>query len=98
MTSPSALTSTPAAPATTITMETSTSSGSAAHKIEKLIGQDNYIIWRTRMIDILVDLSFYDNVDGTTPEPTSSDAAANAKRKSTDRKALSAICLRCSDS
>ncbi|KAJ1299688.1 hypothetical protein OPQ81_011080 [Rhizoctonia solani] len=80
-------------------MTESVSVGSSAHKIDKLVGQENFTIWRTRMIDILVDLGYYDVIDGTSTMPDeTSDADGHRKWKNTDRKALSAIRLHCSDS
>ncbi|KAG9075720.1 hypothetical protein FRC06_009924, partial [Ceratobasidium sp. 370] len=64
------------------TMTENVSVGSSAHKIEKLVGQDNFTIWRTHMIDILVDFNYYDIVDGTLLTPTDKDELA--KWKSTD--------------
>ncbi|QRV95655.1 Gag-Pol-like polyprotein/retrotransposon [Ceratobasidium sp. AG-Ba] len=90
--SPSDTTTSPP-PASSETPEISLSVGSGMYKIDKLTGQDNYIVWRMRMVDILVDCGLYDYVDGTKPNPGSSDT----KWTSNDRKALSAIRLRCSD-
>ncbi|QRV80823.1 Retrovirus-related Pol polyprotein from transposon TNT 1-94 [Ceratobasidium sp. AG-Ba] len=86
-------TSTSPPPASSETPEITVSVGSGVYKINKLTGQDNYIVWRMRMVDILVDCGLYDYVDGTKPKPGTSDA----KWTSNDQKALSAICLRCSD-
>ncbi|QRV94521.1 Gag-Pol-like polyprotein/retrotransposon [Ceratobasidium sp. AG-Ba] len=90
--SPSDTTTSPP-PASSETPEISLSVGSGMYKIDKLTGQDNYIVWRMRMVDILVDCGLYDYVDGMKPNPGSSDT----KWTSNDRKALSAIRLRCSD-
>ncbi|KAG8766649.1 hypothetical protein FRC12_006728 [Ceratobasidium sp. 428] len=94
-TSPGApTTSTTGVPATAVPItDVSVSVGSGMHKIDKLTGQDNYVVWRMRMVDILVDCGLYDYVDGTTIDPVT-DPSASAKWKSNDRKALSAIRLR----
>ncbi|KAG9127787.1 hypothetical protein FRC07_009375 [Ceratobasidium sp. 392] len=98
MSSPgSTSTSPPTTSTTSTTAETTVSVGSGMYKIDKLTGQDNYIVWRMRMVDVLVDCGLYDYVDGTSTDPGSVKPSESTKWTSNDRKALSAIRLRCSD-
>ena len=62
--------------------------------IDPLKGAENYSIWKIKMTDILMDLSFYEIVTGTNTRPTDNKLEAWLKQ---DQLALSMIRLRVAD-
>ncbi|KAJ7805434.1 hypothetical protein B0H13DRAFT_1930193 [Mycena leptocephala] len=69
------------------------SSSNSLYRIEALKGEENYGLWKTKMIDILTSTDFMEHADGTTVEPN--DPAAKAAWQKKDRMALLVIRLRC---
>jgi hypothetical protein len=70
-------------------------SSNSLYRIEGLKGEENYGVWKTKMIDILTSTDFMEHADGTAAEPN--DPAAKAAWQKKDRMALSAIRLRVAD-
>lgn len=66
-----------------------------SYRISPLQGQENYIIWRIQMTDILTDMGLWDYVAGEIKQ--SAKAAANASWLQKDRRALTHIRLRVSN-
>jgi hypothetical protein len=68
------------------------------YRIESLRGAENYVLWKIRMEDILVDMGLWEYVSGEKEKP-----ADNAKDqlqiwKTMDRKALTQIRMRITES
>ena len=59
--------------------------------INLLKGEENYAVWKIKMMDILTDQGYFDHVDGSSTLPN--DTAAQIVWKKKDHQALSSIRL-----
>lgn len=75
-------------------MSASTES-SGTYRIEPLKGSENYLTWRVQITDILTDMGLWEHTSGDKAQPT--DAAEFAVWNKKDRKALTTIRLRVSN-
>lgn len=73
-----------------------TGESTGTYRIEALKGSENYTTWRVQMSDILTDMGLWEYVTGETPMPADKALAADWSKK--DRKALTCIRLRVSNS
>ncbi len=74
----------------------SSDGGTGSYRIDPLKGAENYPTWRVQMLDILTDMGLWEYASGETPLPADKALAADWAKK--DRKALTAVRLRVSNS